>query len=77
MTFIQGGVSHVDTFDHKPKLSADTGKPFGSKGASKLLGSLWKTSRHVQSGHWVSELYPHVAGHEDQLCMLHAMHTDQ
>jgi hypothetical protein len=77
MIFMQGGVSHVDTFDHKPKLSADTGKPFGSKGTSKLLGSLWKTSQHGQSGHWVSELYPHVAGHADQLCMLHAMHTDQ
>ncbi len=58
-------------------LARASSKPFGSKGASKPLGSLWKTSRHVQSGHWVSELYPHVAGHEDQLCMLHAMHTDQ
>jgi uncharacterized protein (DUF1501 family) len=77
MIFMQGGVSHVDTFDHKPKLTADAGKPFGSKGTSKLMGSLWKTARHGQSGHWVSELYPHVAKHADQLCMLHAMHTDQ
>jgi hypothetical protein len=77
MIFMQGGVSHVDTFDHKPKLSADTGKSFGSKGRSKLMGSLWKTAQHGQSGHWVSELYPHVAKQADLLCMLHAMHTDQ
>ena len=77
MIFMQGGVSHVDTFDHKPKLAIDSGKPFGSKGTSKLMGSMWQFAQHGQSGHWVSELYPHVAKHADQLCMLHAMHTDQ
>ena len=77
MIFMQGGVSHVDTFDHKPKLAADSGSSFGSKGTSKLMGSMWQTGQHGQSGHWVSELYPHVARHVDQLCMLHAMHTDQ
>lgn len=77
MIFMQGGVSHVDTFDHKPKLTIDSGKPFGSKGTSKLMGSMWKFAQYGQSGHWVSELYPHVARHVDKLCMLHAMHTDQ
>jgi hypothetical protein len=77
MIFMQGGVSHLDTFDHKPRLNAEHGKSYGAKGASKLMGSLWKTARHGQCGHWVSELYPHVAKHADLLCMLHAMHTDQ
>jgi hypothetical protein len=77
MIFMQGGVSHVDTFDHKPKLNADDGKSWGAKGTSKLMGSAWKSSRHGQCGHWVSELFPHVARHVDLLCMLHAMHTDQ
>lgn len=75
--FMQGGVSHVDTFDHKPRLTTDEGKPFGSKGASKLMASMWKFDQHGQCGHWVSELYPQVARHVDKLCMLHAMQTDQ
>lgn len=77
MMFMQGGVSHVDTFDHKPRLKSDDGKTFGEKGTSKLMGSAWQFAQHGQCGHWVSELYPHVARHADRLCMLHAMHTDQ
>lgn len=77
MMFMQGGVSHVDTFDHKPKLGADHGKAFGEKGTSILMGSPWQFKQHGECGHWVSELYPQVARHADQLCMLHALHTDQ
>ncbi len=77
MMFMQGGVSHVDTFDYKPKLTADAGKPFGTKGTSKLMGSMWQFGQYGQSGHWVSELYPNVARHVDKLCVLSAMHTDQ
>ena len=77
MIFMQGGVSHVDTFDYKPKLNEDAGKPFGTKGNSKLMGSMWKFAQYGECGHWVSDLYPHVARHVDKLCMLHAMQTDQ
>src|SRR6185436_15177317 len=38
---MRGGPSHVDTFDYKPKLMADTGKP-GKRQGTKLLGSKWK-----------------------------------
>src|SRR4051794_5063748 len=49
---MEGAPSHVDTFDHKPKLTADDGKPFrGARfGGGKLLGSPWKFSQHGQSG---------------------------
>src|SRR6185369_684583 len=43
-----GGPSHVDTFDYKPKLTADDGKPFSGArfGGGKLMGSPWKFSQH-------------------------------
>jgi hypothetical protein len=77
MMFMQGGVSHVDTFDYKPLLQRDHGKPRNDKGTSKLFGSPWKFARHGQSGQWISELLPHTARHADDLCVLTAMHTDQ
>src|SRR3954451_12797386 len=71
--FMQGGPSHVDTFDYKPKLQADDGKPYNN---SKLLGSPWKFAQHGQSGQWVSELFPRVAEHVDELCLLTGMATE-
>jgi hypothetical protein len=72
---MRGGPSHVDTFDYKPKLMADTGAP-GIRPGTKLLGSKWKFAQRGQSGLWISELFPHVAGHADQLCLLRSMQTD-
>jgi len=77
MIFMQGGVSHVDTFDYKPLLQRDHGRPRNDKGTSKLFGSPWKFAQHGQSGQWVSELLPHMAKRADDLCVLTAMHTDQ
>src|SRR4029453_499703 len=55
---MQGGPAHMDTFDYKPKLSADSGKPGVSKGGgAKLFGSPFKFSQHGQSGLWISELF--------------------
>jgi hypothetical protein len=77
---MRGGPSHVDTFDHKPKLTADNGQPGRSRnrfrGNVKLLGSPWEFKRHGQNGLWISELFPHVAKHADKLCLLNGMHTD-
>ena len=77
---MRGGPSHVDTFDHKPKLTTDTGQPGRSRnrfrGNVKLLGSPWEFKRHGQNGLWISELFPHVAKHADKLCLLNGMHTD-
>src|SRR5688500_2522270 len=82
-----GGISHVDSFDHKPLLDkqdgqmrdfddarnvARTGK--GSK--ARIMKSLWKFARHGESGHWGSELFPEICTHMDDLCFFHGMHTD-
>ncbi len=74
---MQGGPAHQDTFDYKPKLSADSGKPGVAKGGgSKLFGSPFTFSQHGQSGLWISELFPNIAQHADELCLLRGMHTD-
>jgi len=72
---MRGGPSHLDLFDYKPKLAADSGKP-GQRPGSTLLGSKFKFARHGQSGLWVSELLPEVAAHADKLCMITSMQTD-
>jgi len=75
---MHGAPSHVDTFDYKPRLMADDGKPSqqGRNVGAKLLGSPWKFSQHGQSGLWISELFPEVAKHTDELCLVRSMHTD-
>ncbi len=79
--FMKGGPSHVDTFDPKPLLTRDSGKPlpfalprvtFGKQ--NNLLKSPWKFSRRGESGLPVSELFPHVARHIDDLCILRSVH---
>jgi len=79
--FMKGGPSHVDTFDPKPLLTRDDGKPlpfakprvqFAPTG--NLLASPWKFSQHGESGLPVSELFPNVARHVDDLCMIHSVH---
>jgi hypothetical protein len=74
--FMQGGPSHLDTFDYKPKLQADDGKPFGGNGGNRLYGSPFKFRQHGKAGLWVSDLFPSVAQHADDLCVLKGMHTD-
>ena len=63
---MRGGPSHVDTFDYKPKLIEDTDKP-GKRPGTKLLGSKWKFSQSGKSGLYISELFPNVAKHADEL----------
>jgi hypothetical protein len=79
--FMKGGPSHVDTFDHKPRLAKDDGKPlpfakprvqFSPTG--NLLRSPWKFERHGESGIPVSELFPHVAGCVDDICFINSLH---
>jgi len=76
--FMPGAPSHVDTFDYKPKLTADSGKDSGRGrgGPATLLGSPWKFSQQGRSGLWISELFPNVAKHADKLCLMRSMHTD-
>ncbi len=73
-----GGPSHVDTFDYKPKLITDDGKAFGKglRAGAKLLASPWKFRQSGKSGLWISDLFPEVAKHADDLCLLRGMKTD-
>lgn len=79
--FMKGGPSHVDTFDPKPLLDRDHGKAppfelpkvtFAAQG--NLLRSPWKFSQYGESGLPVSELFPNVAKHVDDLCVLRSVH---
>lgn len=79
--FMHGGPSHLDTFDYKPLLVRDSGKPlpyskpriqFAATG--NLMKSPFAFSQHGTSGAWVSSLFPHVARHVDKLCFLKAVH---
>ena len=72
---MRGGPSHVDTFNYRPKLTADTGKP-GKRPGTQLLGSKWKFTQSGQSGLWISELFPNVAKHADEMCLINSMQTD-
>src|SRR5215471_15074851 len=86
--FMQGGVSHVDSYDYKPRLDRDDGKQFsfddariiantGMRGsAQRVMKPLWKFAQRGQSGKWTSELFPEVNRHVDDLCFLHGMHTE-
>jgi hypothetical protein len=70
--FMNGGPSHVDTFDPKPELKTQAGKP-GPGG--KYLPSPFKFSRQGESGLEVSELYPHVGKCIDDICVIRSMYT--
>jgi hypothetical protein len=79
--FMNGGPSQVDTFDPKPMLTKYDGKtlPIHLKTERKTgvgFGSPYKFQKYGQSGIEVSELYPHVAEHVDELCIIRSMHTD-
>lgn len=56
--FLQGSPSQLDTFDYKPRLQKDDGKPVAANSGNptKYLGSPWKFAQHGRSGHWISEL---------------------
>ena len=73
--FMRGAPSHVDTFDYKPDLTKNDGAA-GKRPGAKLLGSPWEFSQHGESGQWISELFPKVARHADDLCIINSMHTD-
>jgi hypothetical protein len=72
--FMQGGPSHVDTFDYKPTLFSADGKNVGGR---KILAPQWKFKPYGKSGLQISDLFPGVAKHADDLCLINSMHCDQ
>jgi hypothetical protein len=80
--FMDGGPSHVDTFDPKPMLEKHQGEAIGESAVSNRsqssagrvwLGSPWQFRQRGESGLWVSDLFPHVAGVADKLCVVRSM----
>ncbi len=80
--FMDGGVSHVDSFDPKPKLTELDGAPFTesknptANGNRKWLGSPWAFRQHGESGMPVSSLFPHIARCADDIAVIRSMKAD-
>jgi hypothetical protein len=82
--FMNGGPSHVDTFDPKPQLAKHAGealpesmlKRTGRTGAGKLMPSPFQARSCGRSGIAVTEIYPELATCIDDICVLRSMYTD-
>lgn len=82
--FMHGGPSHIDTFDPKPRLTTDNGKPlpfkrpltFAEGQTGNLMKSPWEFKNYGQSGLPVSFLFPHVGSVVDDLCIIRSMVGD-
>lgn len=82
--FMNGGPSHVDTFDPKQELAKFDGTPYkgkavvGSNGrpVGHLMKSPFEFKQHGQSGLPISDLYPHLSKFADDLCVIRSMHAD-
>jgi len=78
LLFMPGGVSHMESFDPKPKLEELDGKParldnYVAGPNRKWLRCLWKFRRYGQCGAPVSDLFPHIARHVDKLAIVRSM----
>src|SRR5947209_311898 len=73
--YMYGGPSHIDTFDYKPKMKGADGKTVpvktfgrgGHKNQGRIVETRWDFQQHGQCGHWVSDLFPHLARHVDDI----------
>ena len=79
--FMNGGPSHIDTFDPKPELAKYAGKAIPThkpteRKTGAALPSPFKFQKYGQSGIEVSELFQHTAKHIDGICVLRSMHAD-
>ncbi|HET6251001.1 MAG TPA: DUF1501 domain-containing protein [Tepidisphaeraceae bacterium] len=79
--FMNGGPSHVDTFDPKPSLDKYAGKPIPThyqteRKTGAAFPSPFKFQKHGQSGIEVSSIYPHLSKCVDDMCIIRSMHAD-
>jgi len=80
--FMTGAPSQVDTWDYKPELQARSGEPLPGadqqvgffQTSGKCLASPFKWAQHGQSGTWVSDIFPHLSQHVDEMTFIHSMH---
>ena len=86
--FMAGAPSHLDLFDHKPKLAEFEGKPIppsmigGQRYAfirsdAAVLGPRFKFNRYGENGTEIAEILPHFGKIVDDVCLIRSMHTDQ
>ncbi len=78
--YMDGGVAQMDSFDPKPRLTQDHGKPFAApmeptqfNNNGNTFGSPWAFKQRGQSGTPVSELFPYIAAQADELCVIRSM----
>lgn len=81
--YMDGGPSQVDTFDPKPRLTRDDGKPFAMKieptqfnNNGNTFGCPFKFENHGESGIPISDLFPHIAKHADKLGVVRTMTSE-
>jgi hypothetical protein len=81
--YMDGGVSHVDSFDPKPLLTKENGQPFKMKmeptqfnNNGSTLGSPWQFKNYGECGMPVSDLFPHVGQCADDLALIRSMTSD-
>lgn len=83
--FINGGPSHVDTWDYKPELERRHGQElegfdpntgFFTAQVGPLMKSPFRFRQHGESGAWVSEIFPNLARHVDKMAFIHSCWTD-
>jgi len=70
--FMNGGVSHVDTFDPKPYLTQHHDQPV-AKGKRFYKAADWGFKKYGQSGTEVSDLFPQIGGMMDDICLIRSM----
>lgn len=84
--FMYGGPSHVDLFDPKPELAKWHGRPIpvfkkedafmGGKTKNVAMQGYYKFARHGQAGIDMAEVYPNLARHADDMCVIRSMHAE-
>jgi hypothetical protein len=82
--FMYGGPSHIDTFDYKPAMKGRDNqtvdvKTFGRgghKNQGRIVEPRWNFKQYGDCGHWVSDLFPHLATCVDDIGFLHSMTAD-
>ena len=84
MIFLEGGPSHIDTFDYKPAMKGMDGKTIdvktfgrgGRKNKGRIVETRWNFKQHGDCGQWVSDLFPNFATCVDDVAFLHSMTAD-
>ena len=80
--FMDGGLSHIDSFDHKPRLVAENGQPLKLPGKKEditgrttpnIMQSPWTFRPYGECGKMVSDLFPHIGSQADDIAFLHAV----